>query len=372
MALTEVHGRTKLWEIEEVEERIPWTGREHGSISAVHTLPDQRLLLTSSSMTDSPFYTILNLIKNETGLILGLESVPKPMRELNHDDLEEFWFEGDNSKQLVKPSNFKPKKKHPLAFIIHGGPQGSWKDYWNIKWNPKIFAEHGYVINPTGSVGYGQDFTDAIKSNWGYDYAIKNFPFIDASRAITGGASYGGYMTNWIQGHDFGRKFKALICHDGSFSTPGMYGSEELWFTHYEAILTGCSSTEPCGERRRTSISVIPARFTDKWATPQLVIHNDLDYRIPVSEGLAAFNALQVKGIPSRFVTFLDEGHVVQKSESYKWLNEIIDWMNIWTDSKKPSSPSYPDRYLCRPRRYKPKNGYPYATKQQNTAGCWE
>ncbi|CAZ81186.1 unnamed protein product [Tuber melanosporum] len=338
MALTEVHGRTRLWQIEEVEEPIPWTGREHGSISAVHTLPDQRLLLTSSSMAHPPFYTILDLIKNETKLILGPESIPKPIGELEHDNVEEFWFEGDNNKQvhslLVKPSHLKPQEKYPLALIIHGGPQSSWKDYWNIKLNPKIFAEHGYVvvaINPTGSVGYGQDFTDAIKNNWGgspyidlmkgYDYAIKNFLFI------------GGYMTNWIQGHDFGRKFKALICHDGIFSTPGMYGSEELWFTHHEFNGT-------LWEAKGSFDKYNPARFADKLATPQLIIHNDLDYRIPVSEGLAAFNVLQVKGIPSRFVTFLDEGHVVQKSENnYKWLNEIVDWMNTWTDAKNPAVP---------------------------------
>ncbi|RPB03568.1 hypothetical protein L873DRAFT_1669837 [Choiromyces venosus 120613-1] len=353
MALTEVHGRTGLWGVEEDEEPIPWTGREHGSISAVNKLPDQKLLLTSSSMTHPPFYTILDLSKNKTELILGPESIPEPIGDLGHDDVEEFWFEGDNQEVhswLVKPKNFNPKKKYPLAFIVHGGPQSSWKDYWNIKWNPKIFTEHGYVvvaINPTGSVGYGQDFTDAIKNNWGgspyvdlmkgYEYAIKKYPFIDANRAIAGGASYGGYMTNWIQGHDFGRKFKALICHDGIFSVPGMYGSEELWFTHHEFNGTLWGAKENYEKYN-------PARFTDKWATPQLIIHNDLDYRIPVSEGLAAFNVLQVKGIPSRFVTFSDEGHVVQKSENnYKWLNEIIDWMNTWTSAKNPAVPIQTD-----------------------------
>ncbi|KAG0126004.1 Alpha/Beta hydrolase protein [Tuber indicum] len=312
MALTEVLGRTRLWQIEEVEEPIPWTGREHGSISAVHTLPDQRLLLTSSSMAHPPFYTILDLIKNETKLILGPESIPKPIGELEHDNVEDFWFEGDNNKQvhswLVKPSNFKPQEKYPLALIIHGGPQSSWKDYWNIKWNPKISLKTDMWLLrliPPEALG-GSPYIDLMK---GYDYAIKNFLFIDASRAIAGGASYGGYMTNWIQGHDFGWKFKALICHDGIFSTPGMYGSEELWFTHHEFNGT-------LWEAKGSFDKYNPARFADKWATPQLIIHNDLDYRIPVSEGLAAFNVLQVKGIPSRFVTFLDEGHVVQKNTS--------------------------------------------------------
>jgi len=166
----------------------------------------------------------------------------------------------------------------------------------------------------------------------GYDYAIKRFPFIDANRAIAGGASYGGYMINWIQGHDFGRKFRALICHDGIFSPRGMYGSEELWFTHHE--VSTCYLYPYCivsnTDRKQFNGTLWspgenydkynPARFTDKWATPQLIIHNDLDYRIPVSEGLAAFNVLQVKGIPSRFVTFLDEGHVYVLVISYTYL----------------------------------------------------
>jgi dipeptidyl aminopeptidase/acylaminoacyl peptidase len=179
-----------------------------------------------------------------------------------------------------------------------------------------VFAEQGYVVvtpNPTGSSGYGMALQDGIQGEWGgrpyidlvkgFEYIEANLPYVDTSRAVAAGASYGGYMVNWIQGHDLGRKFKALVTHDGVYSTLNQYTSEELFFPHHDF-------NGPLWEHRDEYEKWDPAQHLQNWATPHLVIHNDLDYRLPISEGLAAFNVLQLKGIESRFLTFPDENHV--------------------------------------------------------------
>lgn len=167
--------------------------------------------------------------------------------------------------------------------------------------------------NPTGSTGYGMALQNGIRNEWGgrpyddlvlaFEYIKANLSYVDTTRAVALGASYGGYMVNWIQGHPLGREFKALVTHDGVFSTMNQYSSEEMFFTHYEFGGT-------LWENRKGYEKWDPARFVENWATPHLIIHNDLDYRLPVSEGLAAFNVLQLKGIESRYLTFPDENHV--------------------------------------------------------------
>jgi len=255
---------------------------------------------------------------------------------------------------VYKPSNFEEGKKYPLALLIHGGPQGAWGDSWSTRWNPAVYAEQGYVVitpNITGSTGYGQAFTDAIRKDWGgapyndlvnvMDWVEKNMPEVDMTRAVALGASYGGYMVNWLQGHDLGRRFKALVCHDGIFSfAGGLLATEELYFPFHD--LGGTPWYSPSGNQTtddakqafgQTSLDAWnkndPSRYLDHWQTPQLVIHNEKDYRLCISEGLAAFNVLQARGIDSQFLTFPDENHwVLAPENSLVWHKVVLNWIN--------------------------------------------
>lgn len=322
----EEHGRVKLWSIASsprLAKGLPTALTATGAVTDARRLSanSASLFLTSTSLTDSSTYSILNLSSSSspTPLLQEISSISKSgsLFGLHRYQVSEFYFRGagdyDVHAWVLKPSYFDPSKKYPLAYMIHGGPQGAWTDSWSTRWNPAIFAEAGYIVvtpNPTGSTGYGMALTNGIRNNWGgrpyedivkgFDYIEGNLPFVDTSRAVALGASYGGYMINWINGHPLGRKFKALVTHDGVFSTLNQYSSEELFFPHHDFAGT-------LWENRENYEKWDPARFTAEWATPTLVIHNDLDYRLPVSEGLAVFNVLQSKKIPSRFLTFPDE-----------------------------------------------------------------
>lgn len=271
---------------------------------------------------------IVPLVRNEAGL------------GLSRSQVESLWFKGATHEYvhawMVKPSFFKKGQKYPLAYFIHGGPQGAWLDQWSTRWNPAVFAEQGYIVicpNFTGSTGYGQRFTDAIRNEWGglpYEDLVKGFEhiernlsdFVDTDRAVALGASYGGYMINWINGHDLGRKFKALVCHDGVFSMTGQLTTEELYFPLHEF-------SGPLWDRQAIYDKWDPSRFAKNWSTPQLVIHSALDFRLPIAEGLAAFNTLQMRGVESLFLTFPDENHWVLKPEnSLFWHEVVISWIN--------------------------------------------
>lgn len=236
---------------------------------------------------------------------------------------------------VIKPSYFDSKKSYPLAYVIHGGPQGAWTDSWSTRWNPAVFAEQGYVVicpNPTGSTGYGQDFVDAIQGEWGglpyedlvkgFDWIKQNLKYVDTGRAVALGASYGGFMMNWIQGHALGREFKALVTHDGVFNMGGQLASEELYFPFHD--LKG-----PLWTNKEMWEKWDPSRFAGNWSTPHLIIHSELDYRLTMNEGLAAFNVLQTRGVASQFLTFPDENHWVLKPEnSLMWHEVVLDWIN--------------------------------------------
>ncbi|GAP87371.1 putative prolyl oligopeptidase [Rosellinia necatrix] len=322
---------------------LPQPLTKDGAVGNISNLSssDNRLFLTSSSLVDNSSYTILDPDSKDRLLVSSASKEGKTLG-LSRSQFDEFWFEGDGDYQghalVVKPSNFDPTKKYPLAFLIHGGPQGAWGDSWSTRWNPAIFAEQGYVAvmpNPTGSTGYGQQYVDDIALNWGgrpyndlvncFEHIAKNISYIDTSNAVALGASYGGFMINWIQGHPLGRKFKALVCHDGIFSTLSDWSSEELFFIMHDM---GGTPWENRGHYEKWD----PAAFVGEWATPQLVIHSELDYRLPISEGLAAFNALQTRGVPSKFLTFPDENHWVLKPEnSLVWHKEVLGWINKYT-----------------------------------------
>ncbi|MGA2202476.1 MAG: S9 family peptidase [Terriglobales bacterium] len=255
--------------------------------------------------------------------------------------LEPFWFTGAHGDKvegfLVKPPNFDASKKYPVKFLIHGGPQGAWGDDWSYRWNPELFAANGYVvimINFHGSTGYGQKFIDAINGDWGgapfedlmkgLDYAEAHYGFIDKDRECALGASFGGYMANWVLGHT--DRFKCIVSHDGTFNNESDWGTtEELWFNEWEFHGTPYTNRELY---RKWS----PHLFATNFKTPTLVIHGQLDYRLDVSEGFQLFTTLQRLGVPSKMLYFPDEGHWVLKPQnSQLWYKTVNDWVDRWT-----------------------------------------
>ena len=262
------------------------------------------------------------------------------LSQVDMQPLEPFWFTGAANQRvegfLVKPPDFDAKKKYPVKFLIHGGPEGAWGDDWSYRWNPELFAGDGYVaimINFHGSTGYGQAFTEAIVGDWGgkpfqdlmlgLDYAEKKYPFIDKDRECALGASYGGNMIDWILGHT--DRFKCLVSHDGMFDTISAYGTtEELWFPEWE--FQGKPWTNrPMYERWS------PNNFATKFKTPTLVVHGQLDYRLDVSQGLELFTYLQRLKIPSKMLYFPDEGHWVLKPQnSQLWWKTVNGWVDSY------------------------------------------
>ncbi|KAK4984386.1 hypothetical protein LTR50_006641 [Elasticomyces elasticus] len=349
------------------ETTLPTMVTKHGYISDVRPLKSGSVFVSGSSLTDDSFYSILDT-KSST------RSTQEPSEVWNHScsrhgttfglkrsQVSEIWFPAANpsiNKEVhawvYKPSNFDKKERYPLAYLIHGGPQGSWADSWSTRWNPAIFAEAGYIVvapNPTGSTGYGQDFTNAIRQNWGgdpyqdivngFEYIKENMPEVDTDRAVALGASYGGYMMNWILGHELGRSFKALVNHDGIFSFMGLLATEELYFPFYDLGGTPWSApanSDPKAKKTQETFGSMtsdawrkwdPSQYLSEWNTPTLVVHNSKDYRLCISEGLAAFNVLQARGVESEFLTFPDENHWVLKPEnSLLWHKVVLNWIN--------------------------------------------
>ncbi len=258
--------------------------------------------------------------------------------------LEPFVFKGAENADvqgfLVKPPGFDAKKKYPLKFLIHGGPHGAWGDSWTYRWNAELFAANGYVvvmINPRGSIGYGQKFSDGVNSDWGgkpfvdlmkgLDYAEKTFPFIDKTREAAMGASYGGYMANWILGHT--DRFRCVVSHDGVFNAESAYGTmDELWLNDWE--LKG-----PPWTNRELYRKWSPHEYAKNFKTPTLVVHGQLDYRLDVSQGFDLFTTLQRLKVPSKMLYFPDEGHWVLKPQNSRlWYRTVNDWVDQWTAPK--------------------------------------
>jgi len=254
--------------------------------------------------------------------------------------LENFWFTGAaNAKVqgfLVKPPNFDPHKKYPVKFILHGGPEVPMGDEWTYRWNAELFAAGGYVvimINFHGSPGYGQKFIDSINGDWGgapfedlmkgLDYAEGTYTFIDKARECALGASYGGYMANWILGHS--NRFKCIVSHDGTFNTESAWGTtEELWFNEWEF-------KGPLYANREMYRKWSPHLSATNFKTPTLVVHGQLDYRLDVSEGFQLFTTLQRVGVPSKMLYFPDEGHWVLKPQNSRlWYKTVNDWVDQW------------------------------------------
>ncbi|SDA14676.1 S9 family peptidase [Sphingomonas sp. NFR15] len=252
-----------------------------------------------------------------------------------------FSFTGANNDKVwgyaVKPADATGKV--PLAYMVHGGPQGSSNNSWSYRWNPAVFAGAGYglvAVDFHGSTGYGQAFTDAIRNNWGgwpledlkagLKAATETFGWLDGDNACALGASYGGYMMNWIEGN-WPDRFKCIVQHDGVFDARAMaYETEELWFDEWE------HGGHPYYEDPQAFEKWNPVNHVTAWKTPQLVITSEGDYRIPYTQGIAAFTALQRRDVPSRLVVFPGGSHWVQKpKESRQWYHEVLGWLDRWT-----------------------------------------
>jgi len=281
-------------------------------------------------------YEIFSM-KTNGGGVKQLTFVNKEMlSQLEFNEVETFWSDGAEGAKvqsiLVKPPFFDANKKYPMIFLIHGGPQGHWTDDFHYRWNSQLFASKGYVVvacNPRGSQGYGQKFCDEISRDWGgkvytdlmnaVDYATANYKFVDGKNIFAAGASYGGYMINFIEGQN--TKFNALVSHDGVFNFESMYGStEEIWFSDWEY---GGAYWNNKTDYDKFS----PNRFVKNFKTPMLIVHSGMDFRIPDTQAMELFTALQLMKVDSKFLYFPDESHFVTKPQNARlWWNTIFDW----------------------------------------------
>ncbi|HYP28976.1 MAG TPA: S9 family peptidase [Blastocatellia bacterium] len=309
------------------------------------TADGRTFVLTRNSMTRP--VEIFRANSDGTGITQITRTNDEYLAGFNLKPAEEVTWEGAGGAKIhgfiVKPANFTPAKKWPLIVLIHGGPQGAWNDAWSYRWNPQVFASAGYVVfapNPRGSTGYGQKFTDEISGDWaGKVYVdlmngvahVAGMPYVDRERVGAAGGSYGGYMVNWILGHNDDQRvrFKALVSHAGVYNLTSMYGAtEELWFTEWE--FKGTPWTNPELYTRWS-----PHMHVKNFKTPTLVIHGELDYRVPVGEGLQLFTALQRQGVESKLLYYPDEGHWILKPQNSElWYDTVLGWFDNYLKPK--------------------------------------
>jgi dipeptidyl aminopeptidase/acylaminoacyl peptidase len=399
-------------------EAVPVGVRHHalGEYGSLVSLPKQQGVVSVRVAVDSPAELVKLEFEPESpvpdkGSLVALKGQLRfsvSQTELTHANsalletldlatLDAFWFTGAEGAKvegfMVKPPNFDPAKKYPVKFLMHGGPQTAWGDAWSFRWNWELMAANGYVvvgINRRGSTGYGQKFVDEVSGDWGgrayvdlmkgLDYAEAKYPFMDKTRECALGASYGGYMADWVLTHT--NRFKCIVTHDGLYDPASAWGdTEEMWFNEWEfrraedfpkgwdgftggsgkattEILTGGQNdgrggvsqdgrgggghaAEPWRYQnlpadqdpfRKWS----PMRFIENAKTPTLVIHSQRDMRLDVSQGMELFGALQRLGVPSRMLYFPDEGHWVLKPQNSQMWNEVVgDWCDRWTKTGK-------------------------------------
>jgi dipeptidyl aminopeptidase/acylaminoacyl peptidase len=313
--------------------RVPWGGmntsfsasRDGMMIAFAHTTLSQPAEVVAGFHGHKPGG--LSAISHANDKLLAELDLPRP-------ESVKVKVEGaDMQMWILKPPGFDPKKKWPLAYLVHGGPQGAWEDGWSYRWNPELWAAQGYVValpNPRGSTGFGQKFVDEISGDWGgkcfsdlmagIDY-LEKLPYIDKKRMGAAGASFGGYMMDWFQGNT--TRFQTLITHCGVYNFESMYAlTDELWFDEWE------HGGPPWGKNRQSYEKHSPHRYAKNFKTPMLIIHNDLDFRVPVSQGHELFTTLQRLRIPSKFINFPDESHwVLKPKNSEYWHKEVFAWL---------------------------------------------
>ncbi len=300
--------------------------------------PDgQFLVFLRESLTHPDEIYKMNL---ETRVITQLTHTNDSLlAQLAMNPWESFWFNGAGGTKvegfLIKPPHFDPHGKYSMVYLVHGGPQGQWLDEFHYRWNAELFAAPGHVVvmvNPRGSTGYGQKFTDEISGDWGgkvfvdlmdgVDYVTSHYSFIDKDKIAAAGASYGGYMMNWMEGHNDKGIFKCFVSHDGVYDAVSAFGAtEELWFPIWEFKGTPWSNPELY---KKWS----PSTYVDNFKTPMLVIHGQNDFRLDVSQGFQLFTALQLQGVPSEMLYFPNEFHfVVKPQDSRLWYNTVLGWI---------------------------------------------
>ena len=328
-----------------------------GEFSDLHALPDK---LLASQVTVRMPAEVVNVESKASGPYAGNDvfihdETIAPLTHINDallaqldlPKMQSFWFTAKDGVKvqgfLIPPPGFDAHKKYPVKFLIHGGPQGAWGDSWSYRWNAELFAANGYVvvmINPRGSTGYGQKFVDGVNGDWGgvpytdlmtgLDYAEQHYPFIDTHRECALGASYGGYMANWVLGHT--DRFKCIVTHDGMFNAESAFGStEEDWFNIWEFDGHPWDYYgKPDAENPFRKWS--PSLYAKNFKTPTLVVHGQLDYRLDLSEGLQLFDTLQLLKVPSEMLYFPDEGHFVLKPQNAQlWYKTVNAWVDKWT-----------------------------------------
>lgn len=335
---TEDRGRQEIQYISVNGGAIRIAAGGHSHLDDIQFTPDGKTMVYTGQSGSQPVEIYRATADGKTAPLTRLNDALLAAYQLT--PLEDFWVEGAEGVRvhsfMVKPPGFDPKQRYPVLFLIHGGPQGAWGQTWTYRWNAQVFAGAGYVVvmpNPRGSTGYGQKFIDEIRDDWGgraFDdiMAVADFmvtqPHADAGRMAAAGGSYGGYMVNWILGHT--ARFKALVSHAGVYDLRSMFGeTEELWFPLWE--FNGAPWDNP-----ESYAAWSPSYFAKEFRTPTLVIHGELDYRVPYGQGLQLFTALQLQKVPSKLLLYPDEGHWIQKPQnSVLWYNTFIDWINTWT-----------------------------------------
>jgi dipeptidyl aminopeptidase/acylaminoacyl peptidase len=309
-----------------------------GYNSALATGPDDRLVFLRDTLA-SPAEVFTALADGSGQKALTAINAPR-LAAVQMSRPEEFFFTGASGARvqgwILRPVGFEPGRKYPVAFLVHGGPQGAWTDHFHYRWNMQAFAGAGYVtvaVNFHGSTGFGQAFTDAINGDWGgkpfedlmkgLDHVLAAYPFADGGKVCALGASYGGYMINWMNGHT--DRFRCLVAHDGEIDLQASYyATEELWFPEWEFGGTPW-------ERAETYERWSPAASVGRWRTPTLVVHGARDFRLPETEGFATFTALQRRGIPSKLLYFPDENHwVLKPRNSVFWHETVLAWLEQW------------------------------------------
>jgi dipeptidyl aminopeptidase/acylaminoacyl peptidase len=312
-----------------------------GFVSGLQITPDGQTLVFSYSTGQMPA-EIARLRTDGGGMAQVTQINNRQMAQFALQELEDFEWTGAGGTKIhgfiTKPANFDANKKYPLFVLIHGGPQSASNDSWGYRWNPQIWANAGYIVfspNPRGSVGYGQQFVNEISGDWGGKVTvdimngvaalIQQKKYVDKERVGAGGASYGGYMVNWLLGrnNDPRVKFKVFLSHAGVYNLESMAGAtEELWFTNWE--FKGTPATNPEMYARWS-----PHKFAKNFNTPTLVTHGEQDFRVPIGEGLQLYTALQINNVDSKLIYFPDEGHWILKPQNSEfWYNNVLDWFN--------------------------------------------
>ncbi|MGV7210776.1 prolyl oligopeptidase family serine peptidase [Oxalobacteraceae bacterium A2-2] len=331
-------GQHRLFSIDAASGKVtPLT--EKGYVAAFDVARDTVVMAHASLSSGAQLYQFkLGASAAKAQLTRNNEAA---LADVKFGEFEQFSFTGANGDtvygHVMKPWNAEPGRKYPVAFLVHGGPQGSFGNSWSYRWNPQVYAGAGYAtvfIDFHGSTGYGQKFTDSISGDWGgkplqdlklgLEAAVKKYPWLDREKSCALGASYGGYMMNWIAGQ-WSDGFKCIVNHDGVFDTRGMaYSTEEIWFTEWE---NGGSYFNVPEQHEKFN----PALYVKNWKTPMLVVQGDLDFRIPTAQGLGTFTALQRQGIPSKLLFFPDENHwVLKPANSILWHHTVIDWLDTY------------------------------------------